>query len=80
MPTFEKGEGVATRKAYGAALAALGDADPRVVALDGEVSNSTGTGTFVDGHPERFFEMFIAEQQMVEQYVVAPSFSYVLLF
>ena len=65
MPTFEKGEGVATRKAYGAALAALGDADPRVVALDGEVSNSTGTGTFVDGHPERFFEMFIAEQQMV---------------
>ncbi|MGO2536306.1 MAG: transketolase [Brachybacterium tyrofermentans] len=65
MPTFEKGEEVATRKAYGAALAALGDADPRIVALDGEVSNSTGTGTFVEKHPDRFFEMFIAEQQMV---------------
>lgn len=65
MPTFEKGEEVATRKAYGAALAALGDADPRIVALDGEVSNSTGTGTFVEEHPDRFFEMFIAEQQMV---------------
>ncbi|WP_193106860.1 transketolase [Brachybacterium sp. FME24] len=65
LPTFEVGEEVATRKAYGAALAALGDADSRVVALDGEVSNSTGTGTFVEKHPERFFEMFIAEQQMV---------------
>lgn len=65
MPTFEKGVEVATRKAYGAALAALGDADPRIVALDGEVSNSTGTGTFVEEHPDRFFEMFIAEQQMV---------------
>ena len=65
MPTFVTGEEVATRKAFGAALAALGDADPRIVALDGEVSNSTGTGTFVEEHPDRFFEMFIAEQQMV---------------
>lgn len=65
MPTYPTGEEVATRKAYGAALTALGDADPRIVALDGEVSNSTGTGTFVEKHPDRFFEMFIAEQQMV---------------
>ncbi|HIY23875.1 MAG TPA: transketolase [Candidatus Brachybacterium merdigallinarum] len=65
LPTFEPGEEVATRKAYGAGLAALGAADPRVVALDGEVSNSTGVATFIDEHPDRFFEMFIAEQQMV---------------
>lgn len=65
LPTFEVGEELATRKAYGPALAALADADPRVVALDGEVSNSTGVADFVQAHPERFFEMFIAEQQMV---------------
>lgn len=65
LPTFEVGEELATRKAYGPALVALADADPRVVALDGEVSNSTGVADFVQAHPERFFEMFIAEQQMV---------------
>jgi transketolase len=65
LPVFEKGEEVATRKAYGPALAALAAADARVVALDGEVSNSTGVADFVEAHPERFFEMFIAEQQMV---------------
>ncbi len=56
---------MATRKAYGDALAALGGADGRVVALDGEVSNSTYSEIFHAAHPERFFEMFIAEQQMV---------------
>ena len=65
LPTFEKGEEVATRKAYGPALSALAAADSRVVALDGEVSNSTGVADFVEKYPERFFEMFIAEQQMV---------------
>ena len=65
LPTFDVGEEIATRKAYGPALAALADVDPRVVALDGEVSNSTGVADFVQAHPERFFEMFIAEQQMV---------------
>ncbi len=65
LPAFERGEEIATRKAYGPALTALADADPRVVALDGEVSNSTGVADFVEAHPERFFEMFIAEQQMV---------------
>src|SRR5690625_6784078 len=67
LPTFEKGEEVATRKAYGPALAALGAADPRIVALDGEVSNSTGVADFIEAHPDRFFEMFIAEQQMVDR-------------
>lgn len=65
LPTFELGDEVATRKAYGPALTALAEVDPRVVALDGEVSNSTGVADFVETHPERFFEMFIAEQQMV---------------
>ncbi len=65
LPSYELGESVATRKAYGEALAALGTARADVVALDGEVSNSTYAEIFKDAHPERFFEMYIAEQQMV---------------
>jgi transketolase len=65
LPQYELGDEVATRKAYGDALAALGSADGSVVALDGEVSNSTYSEIFAAAHPERFFEMFIAEQQMV---------------
>ena len=64
-PSYELGSKVATRRAYGDALAALGAADGKVVALDGEVSNSTYAEIFGKAHPERFFEMFIAEQQMV---------------
>ncbi|HEY6584708.1 MAG TPA: transketolase [Gaiellaceae bacterium] len=64
-PAYELGSEVSTRKAYGEALAALGAADPRVVALDGEVSNSTYSEIFRDAHPDRFFEMYIAEQQMI---------------
>jgi transketolase len=64
-PRYEVGSKVATRKAYGEALAALGAEDGRVVALDGEVSNSTYAEIFRDSHPDRFFEMYIAEQQMV---------------
>ncbi len=58
-------EPVATRKAYGEALAALGAARPDVVVLDAEVSNSTHAEDFKKVAPERFFEMYIAEQQMV---------------
>ena len=65
LPTYEVGEEVATRKAYGDALKALGDARGDVVALDGEVSNSTYAEIFRDAHPDRYFEMYIAEQQMV---------------
>jgi transketolase len=65
LPTWKRGEDVATRRAYGDALAALGDARGDVVALDGEVSNSTYAEIFAEAHPERYFEMFIAEQQMV---------------
>ena len=65
LPRYEVGAEVATRKAYGEALAALGSADGKVVALDGEVSNSTYAEIFAEAHPERYFEMYIAEQQMV---------------
>ncbi|MCP9485658.1 MAG: transketolase [Gaiellaceae bacterium MAG52_C11] len=64
-PRWELGEEISTRKAYGEALAALGGERGDVVALDGEVSNSTYAEIFRDAHPERYFEMYIAEQQMV---------------
>jgi transketolase len=64
-PTYKAGEKVATRKAYGDALVTLGARDPKVVALDGEVSNSTFAEEFTLAFPERYFEMFIAEQQLV---------------
>jgi transketolase len=59
------GEKVATRKAHGDALTALGARDPKLVALDGEVKNSTYATEFANAFPDRYFEMFIAEQQMV---------------
>ena len=65
LPRYELGQEVATRKAYGEALAALGSARGDVVALDGEVSNSTFADIFKEAHPDRFFEMYIAEQQLV---------------
>jgi transketolase len=64
-PRYELGDEVATRKAYGEALKALGDARGDVVALDGEVSNSTYSEIFRDAHPDRYVEMYIAEQQLV---------------
>ena len=64
-PRYAVGDKVATRKAYGDALVALGARDPKVVALDGEVKNSTFALEFARANPERYFEMFIAEQQMV---------------
>ena len=64
-PRWETGEEVSTRKAYGEALAALGGERGDVVALDGEVSNSTYAEIFRDAHPERYVEMYIAEQQLV---------------
>jgi transketolase len=65
LPGYELGAEMATRKAYGEALAALGSIRSDVVALDGEVSNSTYADIFRHAHPDRFFEMYIAEQQMV---------------
>jgi transketolase len=65
LPRYELGAEVATRRAYGEALAALGSQRPEIVGLDGEVSNSTFADLFAHAHPERYFEMFIAEQQLV---------------
>ena len=65
LPRYDVGDEVATRKAYGEALAALGSARGDVVALDGEVSNSTFAEIFGKAHPDRYFEMYIAEQQML---------------
>ncbi len=64
-PTYELGTKVATREAYGDALVALGKARPNVIVLDGEVSNSTFADKFKKVFPERFIEVFIAEQQLV---------------
>ena len=64
-PSYPLGAKVATREAYGTALAALGSIDPRVVALDADVGNSTFSQTFEQAHPDRFYETFIAEQVMV---------------
>lgn len=64
-PRYEVGQKIATRKAYGDALVALGARDPMVVVLDGEVSNSTFAAEFTQAYPDRYFEMYIAEQQMV---------------
>jgi transketolase len=65
LPRYETGAKEATRKAYGDALVAVGAHWPDAVALDGEVSNSTHADEFKKAYPDRFFEMFIAEQQMV---------------
>jgi transketolase len=65
LPSYSVGAKEATRKAYGDALVALGTARPEMVVLDGEVSNSTHADEFKKAHPQRFFEMFIAEQQLV---------------
>jgi transketolase len=65
-PRYEVGgDPVATRKAYGEALRALGTRRGDVVAMDGEVSNSTHSELFRAEHPDRYFEMYIAEQQML---------------
>ena len=63
-PDYSSKEPVATRKAYGRALVRLFPKYPQLVGLDGEVSNSTGVEPFKEKYPDRFFEMYIAEQNM----------------
>ena len=65
LPSYKLGDLVATREAYGTALARLGTADPRVVVLDGDVKNSTFSDKFEAVHPDRFYQSFIAEQGML---------------
>jgi len=66
-PAYKMGDSVATREAWGVALAAVGSVDPRIVALDADVKNSTFSDKFekIPGAKNRFFENFIAEQVMV---------------
>jgi len=64
-PPYDLGSEVATRVAYGNAIAALGESDSRVVALDADVGNSTFSQTFQHTTPKRFYQMHIAEQVMI---------------
>ena len=64
-PSYEIGASVATREAYGTGITALGSVDSRVVALDGDVKNSTFSETFEKVYADRFYQMFIAEQALI---------------
>lgn len=64
-PDYTSGDLVATREAYGTAIAKLGSVDSRVVALDADVKNSTFSERFESAHPDRFYQFFIAEQVMI---------------
>lgn len=76
-PAYKPADSVATREAFGHALVALGDANPAVVALDADVKNSTFTEAFGRRFPERFFENFIAEQNMVGAAVGLSAAGYI---
>jgi len=65
LPKYDGKEAVATRKAYGDALQALGAANPDVIGLDGEVSNSTYAEEFAKAFPDRYFEQYISEEQLI---------------
>ncbi|MGA4864508.1 transketolase [Streptomyces lavendulocolor] len=77
LPRFDVGDAVATRTAYGHALEALGSARADVVALDAEVGDSTRTEFFAKAHPDRYFECYIAEQQLVAAAVGLQTRGYV---
>lgn len=64
-PKYKRGDQVATREVFGDMLVSLGDADPRIVALDADVKNSTYSEKFEKKFPDRFYQIFIAEQAMV---------------
>jgi transketolase len=64
-PSYKPGDQVATREAYGTAIAKLGEADPRVTALDADVKNSSFSEKFAKAIPNRFYEAYIAEQVMI---------------
>jgi transketolase len=64
-PDYRIGDRVATRQAFGHALEKLGRSNSAIVALDGDVKNSTGVGAFAAKYPERFFQGYIAEQNMI---------------
>ena len=65
LPTYKKGEEIPTRKAYGQSLVALGAVCEQVVRLDGELKNSTYAELFEKAYPDRFYQCFVAEQNMI---------------
>ncbi len=65
VPSYEAGQEVATREAYGTALVKIGQLNPAIVALDGDTKNSTFSEKFKAAFPDRFVEAYIAEQNMV---------------
>lgn len=77
LPAFEVGSEVATRNAFGETLRAIGAARPDVVALDGEVSDSTRSGFFAEAYPDRFFQCYLAEQQMIAAAIGMQSLGWV---
>jgi transketolase len=64
-PAYAAGDQVATREAYGTALAKLGTVNPAVAVIDADTKNSTFAERFLHAHPQRYLEAFIAEQNMV---------------
>ena len=62
---YKLGDLIATREAYGTALSRIGEADQRIVAMDGDTKNSTYAEKFFKRFPERFTECYIAEQNLV---------------
>ncbi|MFW6157876.1 MAG: transketolase [Planctomycetota bacterium] len=64
-PSYSKDDVLATRQAYGVVLAKIAEVCPEIIALDGDVKNSTYAQDFADAHPGKFIECFIAEQNMV---------------
>ena len=64
-PSYKPDASVATREAYGNALKRIGAVNPHIVALDGDVKNSTFAEFFADAYPERFYQAYIAEQNMI---------------
>ena len=72
-PEYKISQMVATRKAYGQSLVALGKRCKQVISLDAEVNNSTFAQTFDEAYPDRFIQCFIAEQNMVSMGVGLQS-------
>ncbi|KAG7273281.1 hypothetical protein CRUP_009709 [Coryphaenoides rupestris] len=72
-PSYKLGEKVATRKAYGMALAKLGRYNQHVIVLDGDTKNSTFAELFKNEHPDRYVECYIAEQNMLRMAAISES-------
>ena len=64
-PDYDPAKPLATREAYGNALKRIGAVNPRLVDLSGDVDNSTFSEIFAKAYPDRFFQAYIAEQNMV---------------